>query len=177
MIKPILNFIISKFEAKHSYNSDYLREITDTSASASMRLMLLSGMTGYTGNKSPVWGGAALAGTLHGDCGPCAQLIVDQLIEMKFDTAELRACINSDWQAAGATGLGFRFAQAVLNNSDNVSQLRNEIVSNHGKEALTAAAFATTSYPVYPFLKRAMGYDQSCASIQFGDCVVATSIA
>jgi len=66
-------------------------------------------------------GGAALAAASYGDCGPCAQLVVDRLIEQGLDTKQLTACINKDWLTAADTGLGFRFAEATLYNSETLN--------------------------------------------------------
>ena len=169
MFKAIVSKLISKFESNYNYDASYMHEINAVSASASLRLMMLSGMTNFEGSNKSIWGGAALAATLHGDCGPCAQLMVDRLIEQNFSEQELIACIDADWAVAADVGLGFSFAKAVLNNHHNLDSLRADILNKHGESALVAASFATASYPVYPLLKRALGSAEACQSLMIGE--------
>ncbi|RBP50640.1 hypothetical protein [Arenicella xantha] len=169
MLKSILSKMIRKFESHYDYDASYMHDINAISASATTRLMMLSGMTNYSGTNKPIWGGAALAATLYGDCGPCAQLVIDRLLEAGVDAKQLTACINNDWPTAGTTGLGFRFAHATLHNLDNLDLLRNEIVEKYGDKTLLAASFATVSYPVYPLLKRALGSAKACQKLMIGE--------
>ena len=169
MLKVLMHKMINGFESRYAYDASYMHEINSVSASATIRLMMLSGMTNFKGSDRSIWGGAALAATLHGDCGPCAQLIVDRLLEQGLDARELTACVDNDWSNAAVTGLGFRFARATLNNQQDLDSLRSEILKNHGESALVAASFASVSYPVYPLLKRALGSAESCQSLVIGD--------
>lgn len=169
MFKIILSKMIKKFESHYDYDASYMHDINSVSASATTRLMMLSGMTSYSGSNKSVWGGAALAATLHGDCGPCAQLVIDRLIEQGLDAKQLTACINKDWLTAADTGLGFRFAQATICNTEDLELLRGDILKKHGDTALIAASFATVSYPVYPLLKRALGSAKACQKLLIGE--------
>ncbi len=169
MFKLMLSKMINKFESHYDYDASYMHDINSISASATTRLMMLSGMTNYSGSNKTIWGGAALAATLHGDCGPCAQLVIDRLIEQGLDAKQLIACINKDWLTAADTGLGYRFAQATLCNLENLEPLRGEILKKHGDKALIAASFATVSYPVYPLLKRALGSAKACQKLVIGE--------
>lgn len=169
MFKAFLHKVINKFESSYDYDARYMHKINSASPSATIRLMMLSGMTNFQGDDKSIWGGAALGATLHGDCGPCAQLMVDRLMGQGLDATELRACIHKNWADASATGLGFRFAHATLNNEQNLESLRADILKKHGETALIAASFATVSYPVYPLLKRALGAAQACHTVVIGD--------
>ena len=169
MFRALMHKMITSFEAKYDYDAAYMHDINEVSASATVRLMMLSGMTSFQGPDKSVWGGAALAATLHGDCGPCAQLIIDRLLSEGLAANELTACIRHDWPSAAGAGLGFRFAQAVLNNDQEVEALRVEIRNGYGEGVLVAASFAAVSYPVYPLLKRALGSAVSCQSLVIGD--------
>ncbi|MBL4671191.1 MAG: hypothetical protein JKX81_02935 [Arenicella sp.] len=169
MFRAMLHKMISGFESKYDYDASYMHEINDISSAATFRLMLLSGMTNFQGPEKSIWGGAALAATLHGDCGPCAQLIIDRLLEQGLDADQLAACISQDWPVAMATGLGYRFARATLDNESGLDALRSEIREKYGEAALIAASFATVSYPAYPLLKRALGTAESCQSLKIGE--------
>ena len=169
MFKALLHKMINRLESSYAYDASYMHEINSVSPSATIRLMMLSGMTNFQGSDKSIWGGAALAATLHGDCGPCAQLIIDRLLEQGLDALELTACVQNDWPNAAATGLGFRFARATLNNEAGLESLRTDILENHGESALIAASFASVSYPIYPLLKRALGSAESCQSLAIGE--------
>lgn len=169
MIRAILHKIIRLFENRYNYDAGYMHEINDVSRSATIRLLSFQGITNYRGNEVAIWGGSALAATLHGDCGPCAQLMVDRLLELKLEPSQIQACLQHNFEAAGSTGLGYQFAQAVLNNTADISSLADKIKSDHGQEALIAAAYAASTYTTYPLLKRALGCAQSCQQITLND--------
>lgn len=171
MIRWLLNKMINGFEKRYDYDAQYMREINQVSPSAIIRLLSFSGITNYRGNELSVWGGAALASTLHGDCGPCAQLMVDRLLELELNPADIQACVQGDYLSAGATGLGYQFALAVLNNSDDIDQLAAQIKTSYGPESHIAAAFAASTYSTYPLLKRALGHAKTCQLISLGDGV------
>ena len=69
MFKSLLFKMIRKFESSYDYDASYMHQINSVSASATIRLMMLSGITNYQGTNKSIWGGAALAATLRGDCG------------------------------------------------------------------------------------------------------------
>jgi hypothetical protein len=163
VIKWLLHYFIRQFEAKYEYDASYLHTIANVPPRASMGLMKLSAMTRFQGSEPAVWGGAALSATLYSDCGPCAQLVLTMVQNAGLDRDQLRACVVGNWDAAGATGL------AVLENTSEVTSLADQIVEQFGQQALVAAAFATTSYPVYPLLKRALGEAKGCEMLRFDD--------
>ncbi len=169
MLRAFFCKMISNFESKYDYNARYMHEINQISPAAIARLMMLSGITNFQGSDKSIWGGAALAATLHGDCGPCAQLVIDRLIEQGLDSKELAACVQQTWANAGSVGVGYRFAHAVINNDSELETLRTQIRQTYGKDALLAASFATVSYPAYPLLKRALGFSQACQSLAVGE--------
>lgn len=168
-MRTILSKLIRSFEQRYGYDAGYMHEINQVSASATIRLLSLSGITNYRGKELPVWGGAALAATLHGDCGPCAQLMVNRLLELKVAPEQIQACLEGDYQSSGTMGLGFQFAQAVLDKSREIDILADQIKNEHGQESLIAAAYAASTYSTYPLLKRALGHAKACNSIKLNN--------
>ena len=165
MLKWLLHRLTDRFESRYQYDAAYLHEIIDVSPAASLRLSKLRSITSYSGPYPEPWAGAALAATLHGDCGPCAQLVVDMLLEAGIRAEQLQACLESDWATAADVGLGYRFARATLNGSGEVDALRERIVHRFGQHGLIAIAYATSTFEVYPRLKRALGFHQHCQSL------------
>jgi len=168
MFRALIRKMISNFESKYDYNASYMHEINQISPSATAKLMMLSGMANFQGPDKSIWGGAALAATLHGDCGPCAQLMIDRLMEQGLDSEELTACVQQNWPNAKSVGVGYRFARAVINNDSELEVLRAQIRQTYGDVALLAASYATVSYPAYPLLKRALGFSEACQSLVIG---------
>ena len=168
MIKAILRYATARFGRRYDYNVDYMIHVLDVSNSAAIRLSLLPAVSQYRGPKraKEVWAGAILASTMDGDCGPCAQLVLDMAIEAGVPADKLRQCVNERFDAAGDVGLGFRFAQAAIAGTAETDALRAEIISRHGEKAAVAAAFAASSGRVYPVLKRGLGYGHACQHLR-----------
>lgn len=177
MIRILLKKIISKFERQYGYDANYMHEINTVSSAALLRLLSFQGITNYRGSEPSIWGGAALAATLHGDCGPCAQLMTDRLVELGQSTEQIKACLEHRCDQAGSMGLGYQFAQAVLLNTEEIDKLADRIRSEFGQDCLIAAAYAASTYTTYPLLKRALGQAQACHKIDLGHGVeVAVSV-
>lgn len=169
MIRWLLHKMTRQFEARYQYNGDYMHEIYDISSSAGIRLSMLPMLSQYRGPNVDIWAGAALASTLDGDCGPCAQLVVDMALEASANPEHLSRCVQGNPASAEAVGLGFRFAQAAINDLPEANDLREEIIAGYGKEASLAAAFAAATSRAYPVLKRALGKGSACAVLNIGE--------
>jgi hypothetical protein len=169
MLKRILHRLAAKMERAYDYDNTYMHEMIDVSTGAALRFSALPLMSQYRGDApAELWAGAALASSLDGDCGPCAQLTVDYALEAGVRPELLRACLRRDFEAAGLTGLGFRFAEAAIADDLAAHELRDEIEQNFGKSAVLAVAFATATSRAYPVLKRALGHGQACRQIALG---------
>jgi hypothetical protein len=170
MIKSLLKAGFARFGARYDYDASYMSEVTDRSTAAGFRLAALSLFSQFRGPEEAVdvWAGAVLASTLDGDCGPCAQLIVDMAIEAQVRTDQLALCIQGAPEDAGDVGLGFQFARAVIEDRQEVAELRNTIEQRFGQTAVVAASFATSSGRVYPVLKRGLGFGQMCSKVRIG---------
>lgn len=168
MLRLILHAGARAFERRYSYDSGYMHEVISTTAKAGLGLALFPALVQYRGPKRavPVWAGATLASTMDGDCGSCAQLVLDMAVEHGANPDHLRACLKADWAAAGGEGLGYRFAVAAILDAPGVDDLAAEIRSQYGRKALTAAAFGAASGRFYPVLKRGLGHAQTCQRLR-----------
>lgn len=169
MLKSILHNSTSKFENQYDYDADYMHKIIDVNLGAGFRLGLLPMLSQYRGPKAAkdVWAGAALASTLDGDCGSCAQLIIDQAVELGVNPKELEDCAKGRGRTDTDCGLGFLFAQNAIVGGPDILDLRAEIVLRYGQEAAVAASFAAACGRIYPVLKRASGDVDACAILRF----------
>jgi len=170
MFKALLHHFTRKMERQMDYDAGYMHEIIDTSSGAALRLSMLSLMSQYDGGgHDELWAGAAIASTLDGDCGPCAQLIIDTAISKGVSEEVIRACLQRNFEQAGAAGLGFRYAEAAISGDPVADDLRAEIETAYGKKAVLAAAYAAATGRAWPVLKRAMGHGAACQRLKVGD--------
>ena len=155
---------------KYTYDTAYMEEIIDISPGAAEGLMGFAGIYKYLGSEpgKAAWHGALFASTLEGDCGPCVQLVIDMAIADGADTDALKACAEGNPQAAGATGLGFRFAMAAITADPAPDDLRHQIIAEFGDKAALSCAFAAAAGRFYPVLKRGIGHGQACQSLDIG---------
>jgi hypothetical protein len=170
MFRWLLHFATRRMENTTNYDATYMHDVIDTSTSAALKLAALPFLSQHR-DIAPLslWYGAALASVLEGDCGPCAQLIVDSGLKDGVDPAVLSALVARDLVAAGPeASLGFHFAEAVMADSENCENLRQEIEDQYGKRALIAVAYATAFSRTYPVLKRGLGYGRTCQRIKIG---------
>lgn len=170
MIRWLLHIGTRRMERATNYDATYMHEVIDTSTSAALKLGALPLLSQHKDTAPlPLWYGAALASVLEGDCGPCAQLIVDYGLSDGVDPDLLRALVARDLDAAGPqAALGFRFAEAVMADDPTCDPLRLEIEHQYGKRAVIALAYATAFCRTYPVLKRGLGHGAVCQRIKIG---------
>lgn len=169
MIKWLLRRAAHAFGRTHDYDVSYMLHVIDTSAGAGTRLSAFPLISQYRGPKAAaqVWAGAIFASTLEGDCGPCAQLVVDMAAKAGVDPAALKHCFEGDPNLAGDVGLGFRFAMAAIRGDLEIDDLHAQIEQKYGRRAVIAAAFAAGSGRFYPVFKRGLGYGHACQQLEF----------
>lgn len=169
MMKWLLRRAARAFGRSYDYDVSYMLDVIDTSAGAGARLSAFPLISQYRGPKAAaqVWVGAIFASTLEGDCGPCAQLVVDMAIEAGANPAMLKHCFDGDPNLAGDVGLGFRFAMAAIHGDLVVDELQAKIEGKYGRRAVIAAAFAAGSGRFYPVFKRGLGYGHACRQLEF----------
>ena len=169
MIKWLLRRAARAFGKSYDYDVSYMLDVIDTSAGAGARLSAFPLISQYRGPKDAqmVWVGAIFASTVEGDCGPCAQLVLDMAMEAGADSSELKLCFNGDPHQAGDVGLGFRFALAAIHGDLEVDTLGQEIEAKFGRRAVVAASFAAASGRFYPVFKRGLGYGHACTKLVF----------
>ncbi len=168
MLRLILHAAARAFERRYTYDASYMHEVIDGSVQAGLGLAVFPALVQYRGPKAavPVWAGAMLASTMDGDCGPCAQLVLDMAVEQGVSPDHLRACLAGNWGVAGAEGLGYRFAVATILDAPDQPELAADILARFGKRGLMAASFAAASGRFYPVLKRGLGHGQTCQRLQ-----------
>lgn len=159
-----------KFGKRYRYDVSYMLDVIDTSPGAGLRLLIGPQIVQYRGPQAAgaMVSGAYLASTLDGNCGPCAQLVVDMGIEAGVSAGALRACAEGRPAEAGDVGLGFAFARAAIAGGHEADRLGAEIERKFGRKALVAASFGAAMGRFYPVFKRGMGHGAACQRLEFG---------
>ena len=166
MLKWVMHKIFSHIETSYNYDTGYMHEVTDVSAGAAMRYFGLPMLSQMTGPSLDIWAGASLSSVMDGDCGPCAQLVIDNAISAGVSAAALRSCLRGHYEEAGEVGLGYRFATAAIGGTTDLDELRTEIIDNHGELAAISAAYASAVNRAYPVLKRGLGHGYLCQILE-----------
>ena len=177
MLRLILHAAARAFERRYDYDGSYMHDVIDGSVQAGLGLAVFPALVQYRGPRAavPVWAGAMLASTMDGDCGPCAQLVLDMAVEQGASPDHLRACLAGNWGVAGGEGLGYRFAVATILDAPDQPALAAEIARRYGKRGLMAASFAAASGRFYPVLKRGLGHGQTCQRLEVAGQSVAVA--
>ena len=168
MIKWLLHKMAQRMTEQTGYDNTYLHEIIDVSNSAALKFLGLPMLSQTKGPNVELWAGAAMGSVLDGDCGPCAQLVLDEAVMIGVPPEKLRACLQGKLIEAGDVGLGYRFANASIHDLGGLEELRNEIVERFGPTALIAASYTSATSRAYPVLKRGLGHGDVCQKLTLG---------
>ena len=69
--------------------------------------------------------------------------------------------------------MGFDYARALLNGSENLDDLRSTIETRWGKRGLIALTFIAMAARNFPVLKRALGHAKTCQRVRVAGSDVA----
>lgn len=167
MIKWLLHRAIRRMERETDYDASYMHEVLNTSLKAGIKLSLLPLMSQHREDApAELWHGAALASVLEGDCGPCAQLLINFALADGIQPDLLRAMVARDFGAmSDEARLGFQFSEAAMADKPETMELREQIRQQYGERTLVALAFAITFSRSYPVFKRALGHGTACQKL------------
>jgi hypothetical protein len=102
---------------------------------------------------------AKLIGALAEDCGPCTQLCVDMALEAGMAKDQVEAVLRRDPRAMnGDTGLGFRFADAVVRRSADDEDCRDAVRARWGDKGVIDLTLALQMGRMFPMAKAGLGY-------------------
>lgn len=175
MIKWFLHRYINRMEKHYGYDATYLHEAADTSLTAFRRFMKMQTAGMWRGDAPrDAWNAAAIAAALVEDCGPCVQITADMALESGTPGEIVKALLSGTPTDADAQ-LGFDYSRALLNGSENLDALREQVESRWSKTALLALSLRAMSGRNYPVLKRAMGHAKTCQRVRVGNADVAVN--
>lgn len=168
MIRYLANRMADAMQSRYDYDGTYLREVASVSSGGALRLgLFLPMLSGYSaGCPVDLWAGAAVASTREGDCGPCLQLVIDMAIERGANPDALCTTLQGHPEAAGLTGLGFRFALAAITDDESLEDLRTEIRRSFSEKAVISLSITAATGRAWPVIKRGLGHGHLCQSVR-----------
>ena len=173
MIRALLHKYVSSFERKYDYDATYLHELADISPRDFWRFAKVQ-MTLQSKHHAPrdALQAAAVGGALVEDCGPCVQIASDRAVEEGMSGETIKALLSGQPTNADAQ-LGFDYARALLNGSENLDSLRETIETRWGRRGLMALTFMAMAARNFPVLKRALGHAKTCQRVRIGGADIA----
>ncbi|MBV9992401.1 MAG: hypothetical protein JOZ72_14060 [Alphaproteobacteria bacterium] len=175
MIGYLLHKYVSAFERRYDYDASYLHELADISPRDFYRFAKVQ-LTFQSKRHAPrdALQAAAIGGALVEDCGPCVQIASDRAVEAGMSGETIKALLSGQPTDADAQ-LGFDYARALLNASENLDALRETVEARWGKRGLIALSFMAMAARNFPVIKRALGHAKACQRVRVGGAEVAVS--
>jgi hypothetical protein len=179
MLDALIEKPLAAFERRWTYAMDYARQIWHTRRSDFVRFNIAAGMGQARGDVPlAAWHLARLAAVLHEDCGPCVQLVTDMALAQGVPSAVLQAAIGQDGEALirldADAALAWNFVRAWTQRQPNFDDLRESCQQRFGARGFQTLVLAAMAVRLYPQVKLALGYAQSCQRVVIGATSLAT---
>ncbi len=157
---------LRQFGAHYDYDTSYLEELLDTSPEA-FRAFEAAMPMARVRKAAPIdlIMIAKLAAMKSQDCGPCTVLSVKMAREAGLAEAVVRAVVRGGEGLAGDQRDVYDYAVGVALNQELPPDLLPRLQERLGREVLAEIAVNIVATKLYPTLKRALGYAESCALI------------
>lgn len=169
-LRAILHTRVQAFESQFRYDAAYMHHMLEASLPAFLRFGAIEGVAKHR-EQVPVetWYAAKLVAAISEDCGPCTQLVVRMAEQDSVPEAMITSVLSGNVAAMDDnTALGFQFARAILSHDLVAGDLRLQIETRFGQQALISLALATATARVFPAVKFALGYGQSRTRVRVG---------
>jgi hypothetical protein len=160
----VVVWAVRKFGERYDYDTTYLQAMFREAPSAFWRFALLNVPANHR-SAAPVdaWFAAKLVGAVSEDCGPCTQLVVNMARAAGVNGEQLQAVLRRDPGAMGEdVALGFRFATAVIERTEDEDAAREAVVARWGRAGVVDLTLAFAIGRVYPMTKAGLGYAKEC---------------
>jgi len=158
---------IDEFETRYQYNCTYLRELLTFSPDGYAKFAAFQPLASHREKLEPeTYWIAKLAAMQVEDCGECLQLNVRFALEHNVSQEIIEAVLQ------GGSGLSdelrdlYDFAVQVASSSEIETALTQRIQSRFDRGALLELGVCIATAKVFPTIKRAAGYANSCRLIE-----------
>jgi len=152
---------------RYGYDTSYLEMMLEQSPTAFFKFAPLMKAAGHREVVTvDACFAAKLVGALAEDCGPCTQLCVDMALQAGMAKNQIEAVLRRDARAMNSdTGLGFRFADAVVQRSVDDEQYREAIRARWGDKGVIDLTLALQMGRMFPMVKAGLGYAKQCRRV------------
>ena len=167
MLRRLILSRIARAEKRWGVPLDYCRFIVRVSLRATFKFAKLLAVDEYRRLLPP---GpcyvARIVAVRHEDCGTCVQITVSQASNAGVSAEILRAVLDGKLDGLPEElREAYRFADAVVTANGEEGTWRERIRLRYGDEGLIEMALAIASCRVFPTVKRALGYAESCSAV------------
>lgn len=158
---------LENFSEHYRYDATYLKEFWQSSEEGYQKFADFRPLS-YHREFLPLetYWVSKLAAMQVADCGECLQLNVRMALEAGVDKKVVRACIHGGSSLPEALKDIFDFATAVASYRNIDPQLDERIDVQLDKRQRIELGVCVATAPVYPTIKRALGYTQSCSLVE-----------
>ncbi len=152
---------LESFENNYSYDASYLHELLVASTGGFEAFSKFGDMGMYRkALPLDVFFVSKIATAQTEDCGPCTELNVRMAQEVGVDEDVIRGAMTGKGLSEKLEAVRC-FSIAVAFNEVKPGQVE-DMKDTYGREGLAELALSIASMRVYPCMKRALGFDQSC---------------
>ncbi len=168
MIAAIVERRFKAAERQLGASVDYLRDMFRASRGAVVKIALFLPLAAHRkAAPADLCHAARLVAVLAEDCGPCAQIVVNQARKDGMDRGAIRALLaGRPDRLPESLRQAHDFAQAVLARDAGAAALRQALAERYGDAAVVDLALAIATARVFPTVKWAMGHGVSCALVE-----------
>ncbi len=166
MFSSLFARLFRHFGARYSYDTDYLETMAHCYPGKAWRYILSAPFSQHRGHAPAAACFSAKLRSAHlSGCGPCVRLVFSMAIEANVAAPQLQAVLTNDVNGMNAeTLLGYRYATAVHQQSDELPALITDIEVHYGLRGLWDMALAVAFGQFYPVTKRGLGVAAACES-------------
>lgn len=158
---------LEEFSEHYRYDMTYLKEFWQSSEEGFQKFSDFQPLS-YHREFLPLetYWVSKLAAMQVADCGECLQLIVRMALEAGVDKKLVRACIQGGSSLPEDLKDIFDFSTSIASYRNIDPQLEERIDAQLDKRQRIELGVCVASAPVYPTIKRALGYTQSCSLVE-----------
>jgi hypothetical protein len=159
LLAPLVRWQTLNFERHYNYDTQYLRQLFALSPGAFMRFRHVLANAAFTQNvPATATFTVKFLSIVREDCGPCAQLTLDQASEAGVSKDDLQALVARDPSRLSADALlAWNYAQAALDHSPETVRWCEQVVERWGQPALASLALTLVTARSFPAMKQALG--------------------
>ncbi|MBI5927445.1 MAG: hypothetical protein HY836_17810 [Aquabacterium sp.] len=166
---------LDAFARQFNYDMAYTHQILDAGLKPFKAFSCLFTLAAYRHPQMPLapWFAVKWVATHSEDCGPCQQLTINMARQQGVPLEVIKAITRGDLKGMGSdTALAYQWAHAVIrpdSQEANTNAMRQHIKARWGEQGLISLTLAMAGARSFPMVKRALGHNQDCQILDYGD--------